>query len=148
MNEEIFAVFVVVGVAVKILLFLAQLGSKSTKKSAVRSGNMSELELIRKMNSGTSKRKGTSSRSNYSYTDYYDSDDLGYMDCYDSDGADFMDQMIHQQNDEFNRQFMDWSMEESLKSVTPFDMGGYDTNPCNNFSIGSSFDMGGGFGMF
>jgi len=58
---------------------------------------------------------------------------------------DIIKESQRQQNDEFNRRFT----EESLKSVTPFDMGGNNIDPSvNNMTFPSSFDMGGGFGMF
>lgn len=42
----------------------------------------------------------------------------------------FMDEMQRQQH----QQFVDWSMEESRKSVTPFESGGYDMNNGNSFN--------------
>lgn len=44
-----------------------------------------------------------------------------------------------QQNDEQNRQFMQHGMDESIKSVTPFEMGGYDMNQGNSFNDPNMF---------
>lgn len=41
-----------------------------------------------------------------------------------------MEEMQRQQN----QQFVDWSMEESMKSVTPFEQGGYDMDQGNSFN--------------
>lgn len=46
------------------------------------------------------------------------------------DNQQFMDKMQRQQH----QQFVDWSMEESRKSVTPFEQGGYDMHNGNSFN--------------
>ena len=52
-------------------------------------------------------------------------------------------QFYQQMQDEQNRQFSQWSMEETMKASTPIDQGGYSPNDSFN-----SFDNFGGFGGF
>lgn len=41
--------------------------------------------------------------------------------------------------DQMNRQLQQWAMEESRKSVTPFEMGGYDLTQGNSFNNQNMF---------
>ena len=52
-------------------------------------------------------------------------------------------QLLDQQNQQMIAQQNQWFMEESLKSVTPWEMGGYDLNQGNSFN-----NFGGGCGLF
>ena len=54
-----------------------------------------------------------------------------------------MQEQMRQMQDEQNRQFTQWSMEETMKASTPIDQGGYSPNDSFN-----SFDSFGGFGGF
>jgi hypothetical protein len=55
---------------------------------------------------------------------------LRSIDFQDGNNLQFMDEVNRQQQDEMNRQFM----EESMKSVTPVELGGYnDQGGMNNF---------------
>ena len=54
-----------------------------------------------------------------------------------------MHQQLMDQQNQMDQQFNQWAMDESIKSVTPFEMGGYDMSCGNSFN-----DFGGGFGGF
>lgn len=55
---------------------------------------------------------------------------------YHHDDNDYQNRLFQ---DEMNRQFMEYSMEECMKASTPFEQGGYDMTQGNSFNEPSFF---------
>lgn len=83
-------------------------------------------------------RKVNSRRGHYTYNNSRYKNNMNHLNA-----QFFMDEMNRQNNqlfmDEMNRQNDQFFMDECMKSVTPWEMGGYDMNFGNSFN-----DFGGG----